>query len=98
THRSAACAPRHHACAVGSFDPVALRVAAARFLFCELRLALDVDAPPGEPRREARVLTFLADRERQLEVGNDDLGDTGVLVDANLADLRGRESAHHELR
>ena len=65
---------------------------------CELRLALDVDAPAGEPRREAGVLAFLADRERQLEVGNDDLGDAGVLVDPHLAHLRRRERLHHELR
>ena len=44
-----------------------------------------------------RVLAFLADRERQLEVGDDDLGDAGVLVDADLAHLGRRECAHHEL-
>lgn len=31
----------------------------------------DVDPPAGQPGREPRVLAFLADRERQLVVGND---------------------------
>ena len=80
-------------------DPLALGVldAAAGLLLGELGLALDVDAPAGEPRREAGVLAFLADRERQLEVGDDDLGGAGVLVDAHLAHLRRRERLHHEL-
>src|SRR5690242_12054890 len=86
-----------HELAVGSLDPLAFGVSAARFFFRELRLALDVHAPAGQARREPRVLTFLADRERQLKVGNDDFGDTGLVVNANLPHLRGRERAHHEL-
>ncbi len=43
-------------------------------------------------------MAFLPDRQRELEVGDDDLGDTGVLVDADLAHLRRRECAHDELR
>ena len=72
-------------------DPLALGVldAAARLLLGELRLALDVDAPAGEPRREAGVLALLADRERQLEVGDDHLGGAGVGVDAHLAHRAG---------
>ena len=52
---------------------------------------------PREPRREPRVLAFLADRERQLEVGDDHLGGAGVGVDAHLAHACRRERLHHEL-
>ena len=90
--RSAGC---HIRSPLGALDPLAFGVldAAARLLFCELRLALDVDPPAGEARREPRVLAFLADGERQLEVGDDHFGDAGVLVDADLADLRRGERA-----
>ena len=37
-----------------------------------LALALDVDAPSGELARQACVLAFLADRQRELIVGHDD--------------------------
>ena len=36
----------------------------------ELRLALDVDPPAGQPSGEARVLPLFADRERELVVGH----------------------------
>src|SRR5436305_2102090 len=74
-------------------DPSALGVldAAAGLLFLQLRLALDVDAPAGEARGEAGVLALLADRERQLEVGDDDLGRAGVGVDPHLAHACRRE-------
>ena len=38
-----------------------------------LRLRVDVDAPAGELRREAHVLALLADGQRQLVVGDDQL-------------------------
>lgn len=41
----------------------------------------DVDAPPGQLGGETGVLALLADRERQLEVGDDDAGRAGRLVD-----------------
>src|SRR4029078_3350984 len=72
-------------------------IPAARLLFRELALTLDVDAPTSEPRRQARVLAFLADGERQLESGDDDLGDAGVVVQAHLTHLGRRERAHHEV-
>src|SRR5690606_12361089 len=42
-------------------------------LLGELALALDVDAPAGQPGGEAGVLALLPDRQRQLVVGHDDL-------------------------
>src|SRR6186997_2261600 len=41
----------------------------------------DVDAPAGEPGREAGVLALLADGQRQLEVGDDDARRAGLEVD-----------------
>jgi len=48
---------------------------AARVLLelLDLRLGVDVDAPARQLRRQAHVLALLADRERQLVVGNDQL-------------------------
>ena len=37
----------------------------------------DVDAPAGQPGGEAGVLALLADRQRELEVGDDDPADAG---------------------
>ena len=80
----------HLLAGLGVDDPLALGplLAAVGLLVGELGLALDVDAPAGEPGREARVLAFLPDGQRQLVVGDDDLGGAGVLVDADLLDLR----------
>src|SRR4029077_16540297 len=44
-------------------------------------LALDVDAPAGQLRRQADVLPLLADRQRQLLVLDDDLHDARAIVD-----------------
>ena len=46
-----------------------------------LGIAADIDAPAGQPGRQPGVLPFLADRERQLEIRNDDAGGAGGLVD-----------------
>ena len=44
-------------------------------------VAPDVDTPPGQARGEPRVLTFLADRERQLVVGHHHTRGAGSRVD-----------------
>ena len=88
----------HELTALG-LDPLTLGVfdAGARLFLVQLRLALDVDAPATQPRRQPGVLPFLADRERELEVGDDDLGGTGVLVDPHFAHPRRGQRLHHEL-
>src|SRR5205085_10284455 len=48
---------------------VFLLVAVLGLLLRELGLRADVDPPAGQARGEARVLTFAADRQRQLVVG-----------------------------
>src|SRR5262249_60980023 len=65
-----------HELAVVTLHPLAFGVldAAARLLLLELRLALDVDTPTGEPGGEACVLALFADGEGELEVGDDHLG------------------------
>ena len=73
------------------------RLRCSRFL-CHLRLGLDVDAPAGQPRCEARVLPFLADRERELIVGHDHHGGARLLVDAHLAHLGRLQGVRDELR
>ena len=52
---------------------------------CILGLGSDVDAQAGEAVGQAGILTLLADRQAQLEVGNDHLGGAQVTVDAHLA-------------
>ena len=66
---------------------VAHRVLLALGLF----LGKDVDVPPREARGEADVLSTLADRERQLVLGDDGPRAPGVAIELDRGDLRGRE-------
>ena len=91
-----------HLAGLGVGDPFAVgELGAARAdasrLVGELGLALDVDAPAGEAGGETGVLALLADRQRQLVVGHDDLGGAGVLVDAHFLDLGRAEGLGHEI-
>ena len=55
-----------------------------------LRVGPDVDTPAGEARGQPGVLAFLADRQRQLVVGDHDASCPRLLVDDDhLAHLRG---------
>ena len=58
-----------HAAAVGSPRP---RTRSPGPPLCKLGLRLDVDPPAGQAGREPRVLALLADRQRELVVGDDD--------------------------
>src|SRR5690606_25237178 len=62
----------------------------------DLRLRVDVDAPAGELRREADVLALLADRQRELVVGDDQLHAMALGVDDDALDLGGRDRVAHE--
>src|SRR5690606_33672419 len=63
------------------------------------RITANVDPPPGESGREPRILTFLTDCQRQLEVRHDDPGRLGPLVDhVDRYNLRGRQSIPDETR
>src|SRR3954469_24904312 len=73
-----------------------LRVGAVGLLGGELGLGLDVDAPAGQPRGQARVLALAPDGQRELVVGDHDGGLAGVVVDEHLAHARGRERLGHE--
>src|SRR5262249_58725946 len=60
-------------------------------------LALDVDAPAGELRREANVLAFLADRQRQLLVLDNHFHHAiAVVDDRDALHLRRAERVGHE--
>src|SRR5207302_1264207 len=50
----------------------------------ELGVALDVDLPAGEARGQAGVHALLADRERELVVGNDDRRLAPLVVEVDL--------------
>src|SRR5215213_9981219 len=64
-----------------------------------LGVRADVDAPAGELGRQAGILALLADRQGELEVGYDDAGRPGGLVDQRHAlDLRRRQRVGDELR
>src|SRR5579864_7247790 len=64
----------------------------------ELGVALDVDLPAGEARGETCVHAFLADRERELVVGDDDRRLLRVVVEVHLADARRRQRLRDEAR
>src|SRR5439155_565187 len=64
----------------------------------ELGVALDVDLPAGKARGEAGVHALLADRERELVVGDDDGRFLRVVVEIHLADARGRQRLRDEAR
>ena len=78
-------ATRARRCRSSTHSPSAYSTPPPASSSCELRLALDVDAPTGEPGGEPRVLALLADGQRELEVGDDHLGCAGLGVDADLA-------------
>ncbi len=88
---------------LGIDDPLALGpllgvvVFDAEGFLSQLGLGLDVDAPAGQTVGEASVLPLLADGERQLEVGDDDLGGAGVFVNPDLFDLGRRQRLGHEV-
>ena len=68
------------------------RLARPRLHLAHLRLRVDVDAPAGELRREADVLALLADGQRQLLVGDDELHRVAAGVDDDARDLGGRDA------
>ena len=70
------CGPLRRARPTGAADPDASAAGDPR-----VGVAADVDAPPGEPRREPGVLPLLADRERELEVRHDHAGRPGPRVE-----------------
>src|SRR5215469_11498591 len=63
-----------------------------------LIVRLYVDTPLGEAGCEPDVLPFLADRERQLIIGHDDLGyPVGLVEYPHLGDTCGRQGMPDEL-
>src|SRR5205085_12020521 len=74
-----------------------LLAAVAGLFLGQLRLALDVDAPPGQAGGEAGVLALLPDGQRQLVVGDDHLGGARLLVEADLLHLGRRQGLHDEV-
>src|SRR2546423_1363395 len=68
-----------------------LLLVAGLLVLVELGLGTDVDAPPGQPRRQARVLALAADRQRQLVVGHDHRRLPVGVVDQHLAHTRRRQ-------
>ena len=70
----------HLLAGLGVDDPLALGpvLGGVGLFLGQLGLALDVDAPAGEAGGEAGVLALLADGQRQLVVGDDDLGGAGA--------------------
>src|SRR5437899_2449517 len=80
----------------GERGAVHLRQALARrALGFDLRLALDVDAHARELGREPRVLALLADRQRELVVGDDD---ERRRLTVGLARLRDHDGRHFRRR
>jgi hypothetical protein len=53
----------------------------SRLVLGGLVVAADIDAPPGQTGRQPGILSFFADGERQLEVGDNDAGGPRVGVD-----------------
>ena len=96
----AALAVREH-CGAASRELLAVlgsRVCELGLGLGELLLGLDVDLPAREPRGQTGVQTLLADRERELVVGDDDRRLLRLVVDVDLADARGRQRLRDEAR
>src|SRR6185437_14295816 len=64
----------------------------------EFGVALDVDLPAGETRGEAGIHALLADRKRELVVGDDDGRLARLVVEVDLAHARRRERFRDEPR
>src|SRR5206468_847041 len=64
----------------------------------ELTVGLDVDLPAGQARGQSGVQPLLADRERELVVGDDDGRVARLVVDVDLAHARRRERLGDEAR
>src|SRR5215211_5399615 len=64
----------------------------------KLGVGLDVDLPAGQPRGEAGVQPLLADRQRELVVGDDDCRVAALVVDEDLTHARGRQRFGEEAR
>src|SRR5262249_21944416 len=69
------------------------RNARAPRLFFHLRFAAHVELPSGQARGQAHVLSALADRQRELIVGDDDFHAVLVVVDDDFRYFRGGEGA-----
>src|SRR5207248_5265388 len=69
-----------------------------RLLLGELGIADDVDLPAGEPVRKPRVHAFLADRERELVVRDDDGRLAALIVEVDLAHARRRQRLRDKTR
>jgi hypothetical protein len=80
-----------HAAATGASDRTGLPGGRhSRLLLVEHRIRLDVDLRAGQLGGEARVLPFLADRQRQLVVGHQRANRLERLVDDERAGHPGR--------
>src|SRR5580765_2855283 len=73
-------------------------VGGSRLGLGELGVGLNVDLPAGQPRRKPGIEALLADRQRELVVGNDDRRFLRLVVDEDLADTRGRKRLRDEAR
>src|SRR5688572_16684376 len=74
-----------------------LRLGLRLHLGADLGLAADVDPPARDLRREARVLAFLADREREVAVRHDDVRGLLLRDDVHPDHRRRRERVRDEL-
>ena len=54
-------------------------------------IAPDVNAPPGQPRRQASILPFFADGERELRVRHRHIGGLVLFAQLDAVDTRRAE-------
>src|SRR4051794_37627903 len=94
--RAAAAVREDRVAAAADVLGVLLAVPALGLLLGELGLGADVDAPPGQPRGEPRVLALAADGQRELVVGHDHRRLLVGVVDQHLAHARRAERLGHE--
>ena len=96
--RAALAVREHRRAAAGEVALLAALAAEGRLglLLGELGVADDVDLPAGQPVGEAGVHALLADRERELVVGDDDGRLLLGVVEVDLADARRRERLRDE--
>src|SRR6185436_14446655 len=73
-------------------------VSGSRLSLSELGVGLNVDLPAGQPCGKPGIEALLADRQRELVVGNDDGCFLLLVVDEDLAHARRRKRLRDEAR
>src|SRR4051794_7732653 len=97
--RAALAVREHRRAATGEFLAFgAGAVSGSRLGLSELGVGLNINLPAGQPGRKPSIEALLADRQRELVIGNDDRCFLRLVVHEDLADARRRKRLGDEAR